>query len=352
MHHDASLLDEAYTRLHRTGPEFRGYLSNHGPMAAEAIVRRGHGDVVHRWLDDYVRRLEPQPGSLAPIGADWAQALGDVRRVGDWTVQFAGDLREQPWQAVLNAWWPRLLPGIAAGATHGVIRVGHAVRTLLEDGESPARIAELGHGLAYWAARWLPVAAPSGAGPLTGGSRSLAEALTDIPRVPSSLGGLDEWVGRMQAVPGWEAAVAAAHIPQDPEEARSWLADLVHTSVVRYLTHGHGEPIMLVHSVTAPSAVWRALPALDRRWWRPSALAAWVAVSALTAIYAPPAPAQEVALSVPTPAGAAEAAFARAVEHGDEHVIKFADTAVEVFGRTGDVRALAAVDRAARLILP
>jgi hypothetical protein len=44
--------------------------------------------------------------------------------------------------------------------------------------------------------------------------------------------------------------------------------------------------------------------------------------------------------------------FARAVEHGDEHVIKFADTAVEVFGRTGDPDAIAAAVRATALIEP
>jgi len=43
---------------------------------------------------------------------------------------------------------------------------------------------------------------------------------------------------------------------------------------------------------------------------------------------------------------------ARAVEHGDEHVIKFADTAVEVFARTGDPDAIAAALRAAELIEP
>lgn len=34
----AGILDEAYERLHRTGPEFDGWLSNHGPMAAEAAA--------------------------------------------------------------------------------------------------------------------------------------------------------------------------------------------------------------------------------------------------------------------------------------------------------------------------
>jgi hypothetical protein len=41
------ILDEAYQRLHETGPEFGGYLSNHGPMAAEAMARRGHAERVH-----------------------------------------------------------------------------------------------------------------------------------------------------------------------------------------------------------------------------------------------------------------------------------------------------------------
>jgi hypothetical protein len=40
---------------------------------------------------------------------------------------------------------------------------------------------------------------------------------------------------------------------------------------------------------------------------------------------------------------AAEETFARAVEHGDEHVIKFADTAADVYARTGDPGAAAAI---------
>jgi hypothetical protein len=36
------ILDEAYERFHATGPEFDGGLSNHGPMAVEAMARHGH----------------------------------------------------------------------------------------------------------------------------------------------------------------------------------------------------------------------------------------------------------------------------------------------------------------------
>jgi hypothetical protein len=150
-------LDEAYQRLHATGPEFDGWLSNHGPMAAEAMVRRGHADRVHRWLDGYMRRLEEFPRGSGPIGPGWREALGDPRRIADWTAYFRREVTEQPWPQALDTWWPRLLPGVAAAATHGVIRVGHAVRALTEDGEDADHLTELAHGLAYWAARWQPV---------------------------------------------------------------------------------------------------------------------------------------------------------------------------------------------------
>src|SRR5205809_1088568 len=111
-------LDEALERLHTTGPEFHGILSNHGPMAVEALVRHGQAETVHRWLDAYA-------------------------------------------------------------AKHPVIRVGHAVRVLLEEGEEAPRIAELAHAIGYWAARHttLPVTVrPTG-------TASPADTLAALPRV-------------------------------------------------------------------------------------------------------------------------------------------------------------------------
>ena len=108
---------------------------------------------------------------------------------------------------------------------------------------------------------------------------------------------------------------------------------------------------MLVHSATAPTAVLRTLPALREDLWAPSAAAAWTAAAALTAIYAPAVPAPAAVLpEAPVGPLAAEEVFARAVDHGDEHVIKFADTAADVHARTGRPAALAAAIRAAELV--
>ena len=356
----AGVLDEAYQRLHQTGPEFDGWLSNHGPMAAEAMVRHGHGENVGPWLDSYVRRLEDFPRGTGPVGADWPEALGNPRRIADWTAFFCREVTEQPWRQVLDTWWPRLLPGVAASATHGIIRVGHAVRALLADGDDPVHATELAHGLAYWGARWQPIpgirtgAEPApAAGDTTQRAADLTPeaALTAVPRIARQSGGFRERLPRLAGLAGWSAALVAPISQGPPEQARAWLAGLADAAVVRYLEFGHGNPVMLVHSATAPTAILRILPALNQDLWAPSVAAGWEAAAALTAIYAPPVPAPP-GTPAPAPAGpaAAEEIFSRAVAHGDEHVIKFADTAADVHARTGNPAALAAAARAVDLV--
>src|ERR1035441_7925672 len=92
------VMDESLGRLAATGPEFRGGLSNHGPMATEAMIRLGRADAIEPWLDGYIQRLESAPRATDVIaGQTWRDA-------------------EQPWRQVLARWWPRLVPGLAAAA--------------------------------------------------------------------------------------------------------------------------------------------------------------------------------------------------------------------------------------------
>lgn len=333
-------LDEAYERLRTTGPEFEGWLSNHGPMAAEVLDRHGHQDALPRWLDRYARRLEPAPRPVRRID-DWSSALGDARRLGDWLGRFDAALRDQPWEEVLRTWWPRLLPGIAAGATHGVIRVGHAVRVLRDHGPTAPRVAELGQGLGYWAARWQPV--PGAAGP--GGPLGVEAALAAVPRLAQQEGGIRSRLAGLDRLPGWTPAQRALAPTEDPDQL---LRDVVTAAARRYATHAHGNPVMLVHAVTAPNAVLRVLPSLPRSAWPASAAAAWSATAAVHAAYAP---------ATGRPAAAAETssgrdALDRAVRHGDEHVIKLADSVLDAHRWTGDDQLLAVVDRAVLLVDP
>jgi len=175
---DSDVLDETYDRLRTTGPEFRGWLSNHGPMAADALIRLGCGEEVEVWVNGYTPRLDEAPAPRWDIEeAEWREVIGDPSRLGDWCALFNRQLGEQPWREVLGRWWPRLLDGAAASAAHGLIRTGHAVRALLEQPTAPRR-AELGQALGLsraitrdlsvgWvvggaqAARWYSLMAPA-----------------------------------------------------------------------------------------------------------------------------------------------------------------------------------------------
>ncbi|MFE9385896.1 questin oxidase family protein [Streptomyces sp. NPDC007025] len=345
-------LDEAFERLHTSGPEREGWLSNHAPMAVEALVRHGQAPTVHRWIDDYRDKLEDLPGRSTRVTAgNWTEALGDPRRLGDWIGYFARQVEEHPWRDVLALWWPRLLPGISAGATHPVIRTGHAVRVLLADGPPTApRLAELAHALGYWAARHSTLPEIG----LLPREPTAAAGLEAVPLIADRSGGIRERLARITALPrrpragrpGPDAIAADGAIGHD--SARAGLREIVRAATHRYATHAHGSPVMLVHAATAPNAVLRTLPALPPGLWAPSADAAWAASAAVTAVYAP-------GQAAPVPDGtppAPQEVFGRAAAHGDEHAIKFADTALEVAAGTegDDPLSLAAALRATELI--
>ncbi|MET7297692.1 questin oxidase family protein [Embleya sp. NPDC005575] len=347
MHQQAAeTLDEAFERLHRTGSEFDDKLSNHGPMAVEALVHSGQWEAVPAWLDVYTHRLEPPTRPTERIARDaWREALGDRARDGDWIQLFTDEIAEQPWREVLALWWPRLLPGLPGGATHGVIRVGHAVRALLEAGESPVRLAEFAHAMAYFASsnQALPEL------PRLAGGRTPFDALDAVPPLP--VGEKGHISRRLDFLAGWDrwlTATLSVRTAETPEEAQSLLADTVHAATLRYLSRGHGSAVMNVHGVTAPSAVLRVLPALPTELWIPSYTAAWATSSAVFAVYM----AREDAPDTPAPAADPGTAMESAHAHGDEHVIKLVDTATDVYARSGDSRALSAGVLAAGLVRP
>ena len=94
---------------------------------------------------DFYRRAFRLIDGLKPAGVALSHSFQTNGTLIDdaWCEFFAAELRVVPWQAVLDTWMLRLAPGISAAATHGAIRVGHAVRALSRE-ETPARRRELG----------------------------------------------------------------------------------------------------------------------------------------------------------------------------------------------------------------
>lgn len=335
------LLDETYERLRDTGPEFQGWLSNHGPMAADALLRLGRADRVAAWVDGYLPRLQEAPTGRWRIRAeDWREPLGDPSRLGDWRELLTHEIGADPWQTVLARWWPRLVPGAAASAAHGLIRTGHAVRALREHDSQPRRL-ELAEALAYWAARWHPIPPAADAR----GRLHPAEALDALPALGTD-GGFRSRLRNVTSSPLWPPAAAAlGHVP-DPAAVPEALDRLVDAAVSRYAKWGHAEPVMLVHAATAPRAAALVLPSLPRELWPATYQAAWAVTAAIGCAYRPSAgplaSTHEVAVDH-------DDAVDRAVELGDAHAIKFAETALDSHRRGSAVAALA-TDRAATWI--
>lgn len=324
-----------------TGPEFGGGLSNHGPMAAEALVSLGRGEAVEEWSAWYARKLTDPPESRNAIDASaWREALGDIGRAGDWAAFFRRELDERPWREAVMAWLPRLAPGIMAGATHGILRTAHAVRSL-ERGETLARRTELADGLAYWAARYqtLP-SAPGAAGVL-----DVPDALRLVPHVRGVPGG-GLIFERVRAVADTEFATAVNHVSLDTT-LDAFVSRVTRTFVRWYLANAARDAIAFVHTVTAPSALRILAPYVHPAHERDVMRYAWQACAAVYAVYGRHTPADE-----PPPGDTidAEDVIGRAVATRDEHAIKFTDACLREHELTGDDTFLvAAFDAVSRL---
>lgn len=338
-----ALLD-ALDRLRGTGAEFDGFLANHGPMAAEALVHLDGAPAVPGWVDRYRTRLDAAPGIVRGIGpGEWREHLGDARLAGDWTALLRREARELPWPDLLARWWERLLPGMAASAVHGMIRTAHAVRALRAAGPDPhpLLVDELAQGLALWAARYQTV---PGA-PRLDGPDGAVDALRGLPRldpaVPSPGPGVSGRLGALDGLDGLDAALDRWGAPDGPDAA---LDDLV-AAASRVLAARDDSPIAFCHAVTGPAAVRLVLPALPGPLHRPTVAVTWQVVGAIVAAFAAP---RLPAEAVPAPADPAPL-LARlpgaAVEHGDEHVVKLTEAALREHARTGDPTVLVAADR-------
>ncbi len=163
-------------------------------------------------------------------------------------------MRDEPWDAVLTRWWPRLVPGAVASAAHGLIRTGHAVRALREEATAP-RLVELGYALGYWAARWQPVPRPEP----TRGSADVGVALDSLP-ARQLTGGIRTRLASLADDATWPAVLGAVEPVADPLTVPAALDALVDAAVTRYGRWGQAAPVMLFHSATAPRAVALVLP--------------------------------------------------------------------------------------------
>ncbi|MFF3839437.1 hypothetical protein [Streptomyces sp. NPDC001930] len=351
-------LNDALERMDDLGYE-RGQgvdLANHGPMGAEALALLGHVDEVARWVGRYRKAMEHHEPPAARFALDpadessWRPALGAFRRAGDWERLFVRELAEAHWREVLVRWWPRLLPGLFAGLTHGVIRTAHAVRGLYASGDGTTALQrkELARGLAYWAARYSELPGR----PRLHGPHELSDAVATLPRVPldgpMGPGTARHRLDTLAELPGYGESLEMLA----PQQAPRLLSEMTAQFADVYLGHPEVYPVPLIHGVTAPAAVRLVLPHLPHELYEPTLARLWQVQSAF--LFAFTSDRRDEG----TTAWGAETADlppldelgARAAEHGDEHVIKFTEACLREYALRPDPRYPAAAFAAQRRI--
>ena len=156
-------LEELLAKSRAFSAEFPVLLANHLPMILVAMHRLGGSDArLAEYFDWYrdANRLQPLPPTVAPIArADWSSALGERARETDYRLFFGEEVGRLGARAAVAAYLPRLLPGLAASATHGFMRLAYGA---MRDDD-----AEIATALGYWAATYLELGAAKGAAPTT-----------------------------------------------------------------------------------------------------------------------------------------------------------------------------------------
>jgi hypothetical protein len=317
-------LDDALDRLAPYGPELTNGNFNHAPMVAEALCALGRPQAVSPWLERYRPRLVPRAAAAAgaPIDAEnWRGQLGRRDRFPAWSEFFAAALDAGKWPDVLDRWAGRLAPGIAAAATHGVIRVGHAVRALRVAGETPPRRRELADALASWAASYaeLPAAAAAGSRGLP-----LREAIVRVAVVPPErrrAGNIVAALARLAEFPEFAPAIGLAALDGDIDGR---LVDLTELFARVYLANVRDIPtaIAFIHGVTSLAAIGNIAPSIREATARSLLRYGWQAGCGLYACFGGDT---VYATAVEPPDQGVAGLADRAIANGDEHVIKFAE---------------------------
>jgi hypothetical protein len=316
-------LDDALEMLAPYGPDLTNGNFNHAPMAVEALCALGRPDAVFPWIEAYRARMTPRQPAGDPVDwSEWRTHLGRREDFSAWSQLFAAELGEEPWRSVLDRWALRLAPGYSGAATHGAIRVGHAVRALAES-ETRVRLRELADALASWAASYskLPEA-PNAAG-VRLGPRASIEALPVVPPDRRPPGNITTALNRLVDFPEFAPSIDAADLGGPLGErvaelselfARIYLANAVDTRTF----------IVFVHSVTAVHALGNIAPQVSEATARSLARYAWQAGCGLYAAFGGAGIKDELERGDDDP----QALVDQAVANGDEHIVKFTEASM------------------------
>jgi len=319
-------LDKALEILKKYGPEFGGGLSNHGPMVAEALFNLKQYDAIVPWVKSYKDRLEEHPKVKNPILVEnFSENLSNYDRIGDWIAFFDSELKNMELTMVLSDWLPQLIPGLLAGATHGIIRTAHAVRSIRRS-ESPQRMHELAEGLGYWAARYLTLPEKKSEIEVLLPSEAIkkVEFLPEEKRLKSGL--ISDGIKQLKGFPEFAEVINYIDTSIDPSFI---ISNLTETFTQIYFVNATNikNIVAFIHSVTAVSALRILLPYLTPRATKNALKYGWQAAAAIYSVFGNTLEFEEIK----APNISLKELINRAVATKQEHTIKFTEVCLREY---------------------
>lgn len=307
---------ELLARSRAFGPEFGQGLANHLPMALIALDRMGaDAATMERFFARYSSRLEPASDPAGP--ADPRALRGAGAGCAPLARHFDDLIMADGVENVLRRWLPTLMPGVAASAFHGLIRLAYAI-----DARDQAEVAL---ALAYWTTAYLPLSLSAALTDATPAqvARDLANATRGYAFEPGNI------VSRITQIARHPAVASAAFQP-----AQLSFADVREFALAAY--HAR-EDFTLLHIVTACHAFRVVAPYLIdtqaalRALWQ-AVLMAWLT--------AQPAADARHGDADAMPSIALEELRAHCRASDDDHAIKLGYSALCEYRDHGDERYL------------
>jgi hypothetical protein len=301
-------------------PTYRDQLSNHQPMALQALLQLGASAArLQAWSERYETMLEPRTDArAAKVVVD--RDLGRPDSDAAWRAHFAARIAQCGAAATLREALALLLPGAGAIAFHGLIRTSHAVLA--------GHDGELAAGLAHWAAHHMPMPAADPGAPLV--LADWLQALAELPRPAYPPGALIS--GRMQA---WASSPGFATVAGRLQRGPDALRELALLAARTYAATGN---FTVLHLLTASHAMTVLEP-----WWPEADLAPGFIAAAAAGLLASNA---EPALTLGRmPSRPWPTLLSAACEQDDAHVIKLTHAAWRLGRRWPDPAWRSAVER-------
>ena len=194
---------------------------------------------------------------------NWKNAIGKPERISDWIEFFNKEIKVWGWKKVINEWADSLAPGLAGAATHGVIRTGHAVRSLEKIGNL-IRTNELANGLAYWAGTFqvLPITEDPETQNL-----ELSAALKKIPILPKDNYKRSRSIMRdLENLERFDDFKVVANLIEFKGREEQFLTKMVSAFAEAYITKVNSQNLIrLIHIITSLSSFRSIYPYVRKK---------------------------------------------------------------------------------------